>query len=234
MGLHPVTRNSVSDQVIAQMKENIEKGIWKPEERLPGELQLCEIFGTSRVTVRNALQKLAGEGLIETRVGDGSYVRKYSLSDAMSRMNIPGRLTEQEFQELLEFRCVMEGPLCELAVSRMTEDDLERLCQSYEAMLSAQQDEIAFANADVSFHTILASCCGNQTLEAAYRMICTNLSRIMKDIVHQRGKASGLKYHKAILDAAKAHDALKARTAMEQHMQEMAEELLGASARPVK
>ena len=73
MGLHPVTRSSMSDQVIAQMKENIEKGIWKPEERLPGELQLCEIFGTSRVTVRNALQKLAGEGLIETRVGDGSY-----------------------------------------------------------------------------------------------------------------------------------------------------------------
>ena len=70
----------MSDQVIAQMKENIEKGIWKPKERLPGELQLCEIFGTSRVTVRNALQKLAGEGLIETRVGDGSYVRKYSAN----------------------------------------------------------------------------------------------------------------------------------------------------------
>ena len=51
--------------------------------------------------------------------GQNSYVRKYSLSDAMSRMNIPGSLTEQEFRELLEFRCVMEGPLCELAVSRM-------------------------------------------------------------------------------------------------------------------
>lgn len=226
MGLHPVTRSSMSDQVIAQMKENIENGIWKPEERLPGELQLCEIFGTSRVTVRNALQKLAGEGLIETRVGDGSYVRKYSLSDAMSRMNIPGSLTEQEFRELLEFRCVMEGPLCELAVSRMTEEELNLLSQNYDAMVLASQDEAAFAAADVSFHTTLASCCGNQTLEAAYRMICSNLSRVMKDIVHQRGKASGLKYHKAILDAAKAHNAKGARAAMERHMQEMAEELL--------
>ena len=95
MALHPVMRNSVSDQVIAQMKENIETGTWTPGQRLPGEMQLCEIFGTSRVTVRNALQKLAGEGLIETRAGDGSYVRKYSLRDAMSRINIPGSLTKR-------------------------------------------------------------------------------------------------------------------------------------------
>lgn len=226
MALHPVMRNSVSDQVIAQMKENIETGAWTPGQRLPGEMQLCEIFGTSRVTVRNALQKLAGEGLIETRAGDGSYVRKYSLRDAMSRINIPGSLTKREFRELLEFRCVVEGPLCGLAVARMNADELERLSQCYDAMCLALQDEEAFAAADVSFHATLASCCGNQILEAAYRMICTNLSRVMKDIVHQRGKASGLKYHKAILDAAKARDAKKAQAAMEQHMQEMERELL--------
>lgn len=228
MGLHPVKRSSISDQVIAQMKENIEKGIWMPGQRLPGEMQLCEAFGTSRVTVRNALQKLAGEGLIETRVGDGSYVRKYSLCDAMSRMNIPGSLTDREFRELLEFRCVMEGPLCELAVSRMTAEELERLGECYDTMCRTQQDEEAFAAADVSFHATLASCCGNEILAAAYQMICANLSRVMKDIVRKRGKASGLKYHKAILDAAKDHNAKEARAAMERHMQEMAEELLGA------
>lgn len=226
MGLHQVTRNSVSDQVIAQMKKNIEKGNWKPGERLPGEMQLCETFGVSRVTVRNALQKLAGEGLIETKVGDGSYVRNFSISEAMSRVSIPVGLSDQEFRELLEFRCVMEGPLCELAVSRMTDEDLARLQKAYDNMCSMQQNETAFANADVTFHTTLASCCGNQVLEAAYQMICGNLSRAMKDIVHRRGNASGLKSHKAILDAAKAHDARAARAAMEKHMQEMAEELL--------
>lgn len=226
MGLHQVTRHSVSDQVIAQMKDNIENGTWQPGERLPGELQLCETFGVSRVTVRNALQKLAGEGIIETKIGDGSYVKKFSISEAMSRVNIPGDLTDREFRELVEFRCVMEGPLCEMAVSRMTENDLKKLHQSYDDMCSMQQNEAAFAKADVNFHTILASCCGNEILEAAYRMICTNLSRAMQDIVHRRGEASGLKYHKAILEAAKAHDAGSARAAMEQHMQEMAADLL--------
>ena len=157
MGLHQVTRNSVSDQVISQMKKNIEKGSWKPGERLPGEMQLCETFGVSRVTVRNALQKLAGEGLIETKVGDGSYVRNFSISEAMSRVSIPVGLSDQEFRELLEFRCVMEGPLCELAVSRMTDEDLARLQKAYDDMCSMQQNETAFANADVTFHTTLAS-----------------------------------------------------------------------------
>lgn len=226
MGLHQVTRLSVSDQVIAQMKENIENGTWQPGDRLPGEMQLCEAFGVSRVTVRNALQKLAGEGLIETRTGDGSYVREFSISEAMSRVNIPGSLSSQQFRELLEFRCVMEGPLCELAVSRMTEKDIKKLHQCYDQMCTMQQNESAFARADVDFHTLLASCCGNEILEAAYRMICSNLSSTMEDIVHKRGQASGLKYHKAILEAAESHDAKGARDAMEQHMQEMAEELL--------
>ena len=48
---------------------------------------------------------------------------------------------------------------------------------AHDAMVLASQDEAAFAAADVSFHTTLASCCGNQTLEAAYRMICSNLSK---------------------------------------------------------
>lgn len=225
MGLHQVTRQSVSEQVLTQMKDNIENGAWQPGERLPGELQLSETFGVSRVTVRNALQKLAGEGLIETKVGDGSYVRKLSLSEAMSRMSIPGSLTAREFRELLEFRSVMEGPLCELAVSRMTDRDLEKLQQTYDKMRAVQQNEAEFAQADVEFHTILASCCGNDILKAAYQMICANLTKAMEDIVHRRGKASGLKFHREILAAAEARDAKKARAAMEEHMQEMVKEL---------
>lgn len=226
MSLHETSRSSVSDQVIRQMKENIAQGVWLPGKRLPGEMQLCEIFGVSRVTVRNALQKLAGEGLIETKLGDGSYVKQVSISEAMAKVNVPGGLTDQEFRELVEFRCVMEGPLCEMAVSRMTQTDLETLRRSYDAMCSMKQNESGFAKADLTFHTLLASCCGNQILESAYRMICTNLSRAMEDIVHRRGESSGLKFHKAILEAAESRDARGARLSMEAHMQEMAAELL--------
>lgn len=225
MGLHQVTRQSVSEQVLTQMKEHIENGTWQPGERLPGEMQLCETFGVSRVTVRNALQKLAGEGLIETRVGDGSYVRKVSLSEAMTRMNVSKTLTDREFRELLEFRCVMEGPLCELAVSRMTQEDLDHLQQIYSTMCAMQQDEPAFADADTTFHITLAACCGNEILKAAYQMICANLSKAMKDIVHRRGNASGLKFHGEILEAARNRDAARARAVMEEHMQEMIKEL---------
>lgn len=226
MELHQVTRQSVSDQVIAQMKENIENGIWKPGERLPGETQLGESLGVSRVTVRNALQKLAGEGLIETRVGDGSYVRRLSISEAMSRVNIPGALTEKELRELLEFRCVMEGPLCGLAATHITERGIAQLRQIYQEMCSVGQDETAFAAADVKFHTTLVSFCGNDILIAAYQMICVNFSKAMPEIVHRRGNASGLRFHKRILGAIETRDATAARAIMEEHMKEMVQELL--------
>ncbi|MDO5422657.1 MAG: FadR/GntR family transcriptional regulator [Eubacteriales bacterium] len=226
MTLHQVTRQSMSEQVLAQMKENIADGTWTPGERLPGEMQLSETFGVSRVTVRNALQKLAGEGLIETRVGDGSYVRRLSISEAMSKVHTPGVLSEEEMRELLEFRCVIEGPLCGLAVSRMTGADVEKLAQCYADMCSAKEDAAAFAAADVAFHRTLAACCQNEILTAAYEMICANLSKAMPDIVRQRGKAAGLKFHKEILEAARAGDAKRAQAAMEEHMEEMARELL--------
>ena len=55
-----------------QLREQILSGGWKPGDKLPSENELAAQFGVSRVTVRNALQRLSGLGLLETRFGEGS------------------------------------------------------------------------------------------------------------------------------------------------------------------
>ena len=74
MAIQKISRASIGDQVYQQMKDQIVNGEWKAGDRLPSENELAEQFGVSRVTVRGALQKLAALGLIETKLGDGSYV----------------------------------------------------------------------------------------------------------------------------------------------------------------
>src|SRR3972149_6342148 len=56
--------------------EKIEAGEWRPDHQLPGERQLTAEFGVSRATVRQAMQLLENQGLIQRRQGRGTYVAR--------------------------------------------------------------------------------------------------------------------------------------------------------------
>ena len=79
MALTAIKKESIGEQVLAQMKEQILNGEWKEGMKIPSENQLCDTFGVSRVTVRQAIQKLVAQGLLETRLGEGSYVKGFDL-----------------------------------------------------------------------------------------------------------------------------------------------------------
>jgi len=61
-------------QILDHLKQSIASGKYVPWQRLPSEYDLVEKFGTSRVTVNRALRELQLTGLIDRRVGSGSYV----------------------------------------------------------------------------------------------------------------------------------------------------------------
>src|SRR5262245_53241973 len=64
-----VSLNRVSQAIVEQVKLLLRQGRLKPGDRLPSERELCERFGVSRVTVREALRVLEAGGLIDIRVG---------------------------------------------------------------------------------------------------------------------------------------------------------------------
>jgi GntR family transcriptional regulator len=61
----------------------IDKGRWKVGERLPSERELSEIFGVSRMTLRQAVTQLVDEGILERRVGSGTYVASERVREKM-------------------------------------------------------------------------------------------------------------------------------------------------------
>ena len=64
MEIKPIRRTSISDQVCMQIKQLILDKDWKPGEKIPSETELAELFGVSRVSVREALLKLSAIGLL--------------------------------------------------------------------------------------------------------------------------------------------------------------------------
>jgi GntR family transcriptional regulator of arabinose operon len=71
-------------QVYATLRREIQSGHWKQGARLPSEAELVRTFGASRITVGRAVRELQASGLVERRVGSGTYVRRIRAAGALS------------------------------------------------------------------------------------------------------------------------------------------------------
>src|SRR3954471_3015167 len=69
-----VPRSSLSDHIVEQISGQIASGVLRSGDRLPSEKQLCLQFGVGRTSVREALRSLCVMGVLETHMGDGTFV----------------------------------------------------------------------------------------------------------------------------------------------------------------
>ena len=70
-------------QIHNQMRKDIEEGVWKVGERIPSERDLALQFKVSRMTLRQAVQTLVDEGILERKVGSGTYVSSKKVQESM-------------------------------------------------------------------------------------------------------------------------------------------------------
>lgn len=223
MGIQKINRESISDQVFQQMKGQILEGEWKPGDKIPSENELCRLMGVSRVTVRNALQKLSALGLVETRFGEGSFVCRGDASVLLSSLIPTAFLGERGLEEVLELRLMLEGPVCGAACRNASPEDVQDLRKRYELMEKYSNDLKQFAAADYQFHLQLARMSGNSLLIRIYGMINEVLASAFEEIVLARGNQAGLYYHKRIVEAFEHSDCAAARSVMEEHMRDLYE-----------
>ncbi|HEM6219780.1 TPA: GntR family transcriptional regulator [Streptococcus suis] len=66
-----------------KLKEQIDKGVWKVGQRLPSERDLAEEFGVSRMTLRQGITLLVEEGVLQRKVGSGTYVASTRVQEKM-------------------------------------------------------------------------------------------------------------------------------------------------------
>jgi GntR family transcriptional regulator len=72
-------------QVKEALRESIERGDWKPGQQIPGESELCVLFGVSRTVVRQALTELVFEGLIVRAKGKGTFVAESKITENLAQ-----------------------------------------------------------------------------------------------------------------------------------------------------
>lgn len=148
-----IERTSVPDQIFEQLKQSLIAGKWQPGESLPSEIQLAEDFGVSRMSVRAAIKKLETYGLVEVKMGEGTYVVEFNPSIFFKGLSPIFSKTKNAL-EIIEFRKALEVECLKLAFKRADAHDLEVLEAIFNEYWDAHflGDNAKTAHFDYRFH----------------------------------------------------------------------------------
>src|SRR5919109_3974429 len=117
-----------TDQAIAKIKELISSGEFTAGARLPTERELTRRFGVSRSSLREAVRALTLVGVLEPRVGDGTYVTTLEPDLLLTGIGFVSDLARAEsLLEIHHVRRLLEAEATRLATPRLVEEDFRKL-----------------------------------------------------------------------------------------------------------
>lgn len=221
--LTPITRTTLTADIYRKLVAHIIRGVWKPGTRIPPERQLGQLLGVGRASLREALKALEIMGLIETRLGDGTYVCQRSEFLSRPLLWAITSSSETEIQELVEARRLIETELSGLAAERATAEDLKQIGTHLDRMENSLERAGEFLQADIEFHLAIGQAAHNSILMNALNLIRNLLQKWIGSTLQVPGVSEkALEDHKAIFFAIAKKNAAAARSAMMSHLEDMA------------
>ena len=158
--LEPLDDRSRGTAVLEALAEMVERAGLKVGDRLPPEILLARQLGVGRSTIREALNRWEGVGLIRRKRGVGTYLAA-RLPRSDGPVPVMVQLEGEGILRLLEVRRAMEIEVVRLAAERASDTqraEIGRLCEALLAVVDARGD---YRRADQAFHGAIYEASGN-------------------------------------------------------------------------
>src|SRR5262245_45916755 len=158
-----VSLGRASQAIVEQIRALLHAGRLAPGDRLPSERDLCQQFGVSRVTVREALRILETSGLITIKVGarGGAFVSSPTSDQVADGLADLMTLSPLTAAEVTEARLVFELGIGPLVVERATAADIAQLRKMTDEHMRAMKAGKYTMDMSADFHSAVASCTHN-------------------------------------------------------------------------
>jgi DNA-binding FadR family transcriptional regulator len=208
---NPVRQPPLVVQVAEQFRALIASGDWAVGAKIPGENQLADELGVSRGTIREALRALSVAGLLEPRVGDGTYVRATDeISGVLVRGELPFTLAA-----VLDARAGLEAAAARLAAGSATPDALAALDRALADRTAALDHggRDGFVAADAAFHRAVVAASANPLLLRLHDAVAAVLAQSIGDTAELPEDPRVSQAHRALLEAIRSGDAERAAAA---------------------
>jgi GntR family transcriptional repressor for pyruvate dehydrogenase complex len=222
--IKPVTvipRTTLTEAAFEQLIAYVVNGTWKAGDRLPPERDLCQQFGIARTSLREALKAMELVGMLDSRVGDGTFV--CPRSEFLSRPLLWAftGTDHNELKEIMEARTIIEENLAGLAAERASVEEIAKVDLAVREMRESIAAGTSILDADMSFHLAVAAAAHNEVLKNAVQLL-RNITRqwLFYKVLIPNVAPAVLKRHEAIYRAIAGHKPSAARSAMRQHLEE--------------
>lgn len=201
----------LKDLVYLELKHKILTGEIVSQTRLM-EIDLSEKMNVSRTPIREAIKRLADDGLVKVEPRRGAYVANISIKDML---------------DVFEVREDMEGFVAKLAAQRITESEKEELraiAREYEAAIEKADDKENIIALDEKFHNCIVKCSGNETLSELVNYV-QELSLRFRYLYYDDYSLyeSTAEQHNRIMEAINAGRDEEARTEADAHVRALKE-----------
>jgi GntR family transcriptional repressor for pyruvate dehydrogenase complex len=219
----PIERTTLAASAFEQLISNVVQGKWKAGVQLPPERELCQQLGIARTTLREALKAMELVGMVESRIGEGTFV--CPRSEFLSRPLLWAftGTDRAELADLLEARVFLERDLAGLAAERATAEELTGIENTIRFMAEKIAAGEPVTDADMGFHAAVAQAAHNEVLANAAQLIRSvmkywiHLKLAMTDVAEK-----AIERHKLIFAAIQSRDPEAARHLMQDHLHETA------------
>jgi DNA-binding GntR family transcriptional regulator len=196
--------NSISTQVYATIKKEILAGVLQPGERLL-VLEIAGRFQISQAPVREALERLKSEGLIDSKPNKGSVVSE---------------ITAKEVRDIFVLREIIEGFAVRESMPKLMERDYQLLGDILRRMNLAIKDNdlLQILELDMEFHGFFYKLCDNQAVLELWNTMKTKVMRFMAISNRLRSTDQLVEGHMALIQAVRTGNAAEAELAFVEHM----------------
>ena len=217
----PLESTKAYQKIADQIKGMIFGGVFKSGDKLPAERQLAEQFNVGRMVVREALRVLEESGFIIIKQGSrgGAFIKPADSETAVRSISDLIRLGNVSLSELSEARIAIEMLIVELAIERMTEDELKVIKENLEQTKSLFTTGLATKGSNANFHLLIARAAKN----AIFEMVLASVIEIDLSIVDQaapekQSYSKHIDYHRTIYQAIKEKNVKKTQKILREHI----------------
>ena len=220
----PIVRKKLSDEVFERLKLMIEAGELKAGDDMPSERELMERYGVGRPAIREAMQALAGKGLVEISQGERAKVLRITAESIIRQVDLPAKLMLSGSSDMLEHlksaRIFFERGMIREAAVRATPAQVAELRALVDRQKDSLGDANAFIDADMEFHQCIARISGNPIFAAVSGAMLGWLKSYHTEMLIWTGRESfTLAEHEEIIRAIEKGDADLAEKAMIKHLE---------------
>jgi GntR family transcriptional repressor for pyruvate dehydrogenase complex len=224
--LRPVSRSTLPDVVVGQIRDLVSSGRLRPGDRLPTERELCEMLSVGRSTVREALRVLTATGVVRRR--------RSTLIVNPEPPILVDSISKSTLREIFEARRLIEVGLARLAAERATDEQIAEIGRWLPP--EGQTPTVTeFVDLDVGFHYAIATVSENRIITGYLLRVRDELFQSHKfyaalDSFDHEQAASFVQRivadHRQIYAAIVSHRATDAQRAMESHFRHVERDIV--------